>query len=64
MDAIARVLYASRKIDLGVPPNLVPLNEDIEAISGHWREQGIEAWVSRRIDNRLLDKVRTTRHPR
>jgi hypothetical protein len=39
---IARVLYASRKIDLGVPPNLAPLNEDIEAISRHWREQGIE----------------------
>ena len=36
-----RVFYKSRKIELGVPPNLSVIREDINSVSDYWASQGI-----------------------
>ena len=37
-----RVIYRSRAIDLGTPPDLALLQRDIDTVVAHWRAAGIE----------------------
>jgi hypothetical protein len=42
----ASVLYRSRQVDLGKPPNLSQLRADIDAVVRHWANEGIEVGSS------------------
>ena len=40
--SVARVVYVDRGIDLGLPPDLEQLRQDIDTIVAHWKSKGIE----------------------